>query len=103
MNKKKKEQKQVGLGGPAFGFKNPRRKPEVKKDANLQILFKIAIINRRGKKICRKCYCRLPLRAHVCTKCHNPDLRYKKFNKRDDIFSLYADKTTKQKLLKIKK
>ena len=103
MNKKKNENKQMNCGDPYFGYRNPRRKPEVKKDQNLQILFKIAIINRRGKQICRKCYCRLPLSAHVCTKCHNPDLRYKKCKKTKECFEFIADKTTKNKLLKIKK
>ena len=87
------------LGGPAFGFKNPRRKPEVKKDANLQELFKIAIFSRRGKKICRKCYCRLPLDAFVCSKCKNPDLRFKKWNWGRDIFDFYACQKTRNRML----
>ena len=32
---------------------------------------------RTEKKICRKCYCVLPLNAKICKKCHNNDLRLK--------------------------
>ena len=87
------------LGGPAFGFKNPRRKPEVQKDAHLQKVFKIAIFSRRGKKICRKCYCRLPLDAIVCSKCKNPDLRYKKWNNYRDIFNFNAWQKTRNRMI----
>ena len=43
-------------------------------------LGRLAVIYRTAKKICRKCYCRLPLDAKKCRnpKCHNTDLRFKK-------------------------
>ena len=43
-------------------------------------LTKLAIIYRAARKICRKCYKRLPADAEKCTnpKCHNTDLRFKK-------------------------
>ncbi len=47
---------------------------------NNKDLGKLAVIYRTAKKICRKCYCRLPLNAKICKnpKCHNTDLRFKK-------------------------
>ena len=43
-------------------------------------LTKLAIIYRSAKKICRKCFKRLPPDATKCSnpKCHNTDLRFKK-------------------------
>ena len=41
-------------------------------------LKKIVTIERAAKKICRKCYGRLPLNSSICRKCKNPDLRIKK-------------------------
>ena len=43
-------------------------------------LIKLAIVYRTAKKICRKCYKRLPANAEKCTnpKCHSIDLRFKK-------------------------
>ena len=44
-------------------------------------LGRLAVIYRTAKKICRKCYCRLPLDAKKCRnpKCHNTDLRFKRY------------------------
>ena len=36
----------------------------------------LAMLYRSAKKICRKCYCRLPVGAKICKKCKNTDLRY---------------------------
>ena len=67
-------------------------------------LSKLAILNRTARIICRKCFCRLPLNAHVCRKCKNPDIRYKK-NLSYFSNNLYGchksfnfDKNTKQKM-----
>ena len=42
-------------------------------------LKELAAKYRTEKKICRKCYCKLPLNAKICKnkKCHNTDLRLK--------------------------
>ena len=37
----------------------------------------LAMVYRVAKKICRKCYCRLPADSKICKKCKNADLRYK--------------------------
>jgi len=49
-------------------------------------LTKLAIIYRTAKKICRKCYKKLPADTDKCTnpKCHNTDLRFKKNYKYKD-------------------
>ena len=65
-----------------------KRKPE---------LAKIVISNRKAKKICRKCYKRLPLNANVCRACKNSDLRTKKENKPYAHFLF--DKKTKNDLI----
>ena len=97
----KKKRKQINLGGPAFGFAHQKMQDSIKYNANLQLAFIVAVINRRGKKVCRKCYCRLPLNAKVCSKCHNPDIRYKKkpVYSSQGIFKCYADDKTKNKLI----
>ena len=48
-------------------------------DKNKLTPQEIAIYYRSAKKICRKCYAKLPLDAKKCRnpKCHNTDLRYK--------------------------
>ena len=49
------------------------------------------------KKICRKCYRRLPLNSNVCRACKNPDLRTKKEH---ELYNHYLfDKNTKNKLI----
>ena len=54
-------------------------------------LTKLAIIYRSAKKICRKCFKRLPADATKCSnpKCHNTDLRFKKNSN-----NCYASKTS---------
>ena len=60
-------------------------------------LVQIVISNRMAKKICRKCYRRLPLNSNVCRGCKNPDLRTKK---EYNLYNLYFfDKNTKNKLV----
>ena len=78
----------LNVGSPCFGYaKGYQRAVEVYRDENLLNIFKIAIISRRGKKICRNCYCRLPIDSEICRKCHNSDLRFKK-----KVDSTYVDK-----------
>ena len=60
-------------------------------------LVKIVISNRMAKKICRKCYRRLPLNSNVCRACKNPDLRTKKEH---NLYNHYLfGKNTKNKLI----
>ena len=76
------------IGSPCFGYaKGYQKAKEVYNDDNLLRAFNIAIISRRGKKICRNCYCRLPISSKVCRKCHNSDLRFK-----EKISPTYYDK-----------
>ena len=73
-------------------------------------LIKLSTINRVSRKICRKCYSRLPLSATVCRVCKNPDIRIKKTkiykgdsNHRPDYTTdsyFNFDKTSKNKMLK---
>ena len=60
-------------------------------------LVKIAISNRIAKKICRKCYRRLPLNSKVCRNCKNPDLRINELYDRHPYFLF--DKNTKNRLI----
>ena len=55
---------------------NAHSKAPVKIPAN-QKSKGLAMVYRVTKKICRKCYCRLPIDSKICRKCKNPDLRYK--------------------------
>ena len=53
-------------------------------------LIQNVLFYREAKKICRKCYCRLPPDSTICRnkKCHNKDLRFKKNlqkNKADNL------------------
>ena len=60
-------------------------------------LAQIVLSNRIAKKICRKCYKRLPLNSNVCRSCKNPDLRTQKGH---ILYYPYAfDKKTKNKLI----
>ena len=45
-----------------------------------EYLYDLAKIYRTAKKVCRKCYKRLPPDATKCSnpKCHNTDIRFKK-------------------------
>ena len=60
-------------------------------------LYKITIYNRIAKKICRNCYCQLPLNSNVCRKCKNSDLRTKKVHYQHN--QVIFDKSTKNKLI----
>ena len=60
-------------------------------------LFKITISNRIAKKICRNCYCKIPLNSNVCRKCKNSDLRKKKVHHQHN--QVMFDKSTKNKLI----
>ena len=83
-----KKEESLNVGSPCFGYaKGYQRAVEVYGDENLLNAFKIAIISRRGKKICRNCYCRLNINSKICRKCHNSDLRFK-----NKIYSTYVDK-----------
>ena len=60
---------------PNLQFDHAHSKAPVKIPANLK--FKgLAMAYRVAKKICRKCYCRLPVDSKICRKCKNSDLRY---------------------------
>ena len=60
-------------------------------------LYEIVVYNRVAKKICRKCYRRLPLNSNICRACKNPDIRVKKSGKNGK--TCLFDKRTKNKLL----
>ena len=63
-------------------------------------LLKLAVLNRSARKICRKCYCRLPLDSKICTKCKNPDIRYKHNLKRIYTYHGFTfDKNTKNRMI----
>ena len=76
--------------GPSYSWWHP--------DDNL---LKLAVLNRSARKICRKCYCRLPLNSTICNKCKNPDIRYKKNMRR--LYGVYYgygfDKDTKNRMI----
>ena len=59
-------------------------------------LANLVMCNRIAKKICRKCFRRLPLNSTVCRKCKNPDLRTKKVHN-PQILTTF-DKDTKKRL-----
>ena len=65
-------------------------------------LIKIAISYRIAKKICRKCFKRLPLDSNVCRSCKNSDLRVKKYINKSFINAkcenYIFDKNTKNRL-----
>ncbi len=58
-------------------------------------LVDLCVANRIAKKICRKCYARLPLDATVCRKCKNPDIRIKKGK---GYYKYYCTSDTKNRL-----
>ena len=62
-------------------------------------LEKLAVLYRRVRKICRKCFCRLPLNAKICNKCKNPDIRYKKYFGGYSNLAYDFDKNTKNKMI----
>ena len=59
-------------------------------------LSMVVCVNRLAKKICRKCYKRLPLNATVCRSCKNSDLRMKKESSGKGI---YLDKNSKKRII----
>ena len=89
----KQTEYKFGFSCSLFTYNNSRRKFYKLKPE----LVKIAISNRIAKKICRKCYKRLPLNANVCRACKNSDLRTKKENKPQTQFLF--DKKTKNDLI----
>ena len=68
-------------------------------------LKELAQFHRLAKKICRKCYCRLPLNATVCVnkKCRCSDLRYKKcfYSEQKEKYWIGLNNKVKDKINKI--
>ena len=60
-------------------------------------LSMVVFVNRLAKKICRKCYKRLPLNATVCRSCKNSDLRMKK--EFPSCKTIYLDKNSKKRII----
>ena len=85
------------FSGPRTLFRYSKSK--ISKE-EIQKLAELAILIRSAKRICRKCYCRLPLNANVCRKCKNSDIRDKKNIKSSGNFqSIFCNKNTKNKIL----
>ena len=62
-------------------------------------LEQLAILIRSAKRICRNCYCRLPLNANVCRKCKNSDIRDKKNINERNFQYIFCGENTKNKIL----
>ena len=68
---------------------------------NYYSIGNLAVVYRTAKKICRKCYCRLPPDAKICRNCHNTDLRFKKeLNHYPEKYTITAEFYKKVKKLK---
>ena len=66
--------------GPNLKFDYAHRySSEIVKNMTNDEYVGLAMIYRTAKKICRKCYCKLPPNSKICRnkKCRNKDLRYK--------------------------